>query len=96
MRDRRACASSLREEPLFYRPAQIRVDLLFQRQGFGRAILRGLEARARELGYGTLRLDPTVKQVPAQLLYESSGYRDVGRETDRAGQGIILFEKKLA
>jgi ribosomal protein S18 acetylase RimI-like enzyme len=74
---------------------RMRVDVRFQRQGFGRAMLRRLEARACELGYRTLRLDTTVKQVPAQRLYESSGYREVERARDPAGQDIIFFEKEL-
>jgi GNAT superfamily N-acetyltransferase len=74
---------------------RMRVDARFQRQGFGRAILRWLEARARELGYRTLRLDTTVKQVAAQRLYESSGYHEIARTLDPAGQDIIIFEKQL-
>jgi GNAT superfamily N-acetyltransferase len=75
---------------------RMRVDARFQRQGFGRAILRRLEARAREMGYRTLRLDTTVKPVPAQRLYEPSGYRAAGRTLNPAGQDIIVFEKRLA
>lgn len=73
---------------------RMRVDISFQRQGFGRAILRRLEKRARELGYRTLRLDTTVTQVPAQHLYRSSGYAEVGR-THLGGQELILFERQL-
>lgn len=73
---------------------RIRVDIRFQRQRFGRAILRCLEERARELGYRTLRLDTTVSQVPAQHLYRSSGYSEVGR-AHLGGQELILFERQL-
>ena len=73
---------------------RMRVDIRFQRQGFGRTILRRLEERARELGYRTLRLDTTVGQVPAQHLYRSSGYREVGR-AHLGGQELILFERQL-
>jgi GNAT superfamily N-acetyltransferase len=75
---------------------RMRVDVRFQRQGFGRAILRRLEARALELGYRTLRLDTTVQQSPAQRLYESSGYLQVRRGLDPAGHELVLFEKRLA
>jgi ribosomal protein S18 acetylase RimI-like enzyme len=75
---------------------RMRVDVRFQRQGFGRTILRHLEERARELGYRTLRLDTTVTQVPAQRLYLSSGFRKVGGMLDPAGQDVILFERQLA
>jgi ribosomal protein S18 acetylase RimI-like enzyme len=73
---------------------RMRVDIRFQRQGFGRTMLQRLEERARELGYRTLRLDTTVTQVPAQHLYRSSGYREVGR-THLGGQELILFERQL-
>lgn len=73
---------------------RMRVDVRFQRQGFGRTILRRLEERARELGYRSLRLDTTVSQVPAQHLYRSSGYAEVGR-TRLGGQELILFERQL-
>jgi ribosomal protein S18 acetylase RimI-like enzyme len=73
---------------------RMRVDLRFQGRGFGRTVLRGLEERARELGYSTLRLDTTASQVPAQNLYRSAGYREVGR-TRVAGLETILFERQL-
>jgi ribosomal protein S18 acetylase RimI-like enzyme len=73
---------------------RMRVDIRFQRQGFGRTILRRLEQRARELGYRTLRLDTTVTQVPAQHLYRACGYREMGR-AHLGGQELILFERHL-
>jgi ribosomal protein S18 acetylase RimI-like enzyme len=73
---------------------RMRVDVRYQRQGFGRTILARLEGRARELGYRTLRLDTTVSQVPAQHLYRSSGYREVGRTTV-ADRIVILLERHL-
>ena len=42
--------------------------------GIGRAILRALEQRARELGYPTLRLETGARQPEAISLYESEGY----------------------
>ena len=73
---------------------RMRVDVRFQRHGFGRTILSRLEQRARELGYRTLRLDTTVSQIPAQQLYRSSGYAAVGRAR-LGGQTVILFEREL-
>ena len=67
----------------------------FRRRGFGRTILARLEHRAGELGYRQLRLDTTVVQTAAQRLYESAGYREVGRG-QRAGAEVIYFEKALA
>jgi GNAT superfamily N-acetyltransferase len=42
--------------------------------GVGRAILRALEQRAREVGYPTLRLETGARQPEAISLYESEGY----------------------
>jgi ribosomal protein S18 acetylase RimI-like enzyme len=74
---------------------RMRVDIRFQRQGFGRAVLRALEVRARELGYRRLHLDTTTRQAPAQRLYESSGYQEVGRGTYPSGMQMIVFEKEI-
>jgi GNAT superfamily N-acetyltransferase len=43
-------------------------------QGISRALLQALEARARELGFHTARLDTGERQVSARYVYESSGY----------------------
>ncbi len=69
---------------------RMRVDPNFERRGFGTALLEALEARARELGYRTLTLDTTIRQLAAQRLYESHGYAQVGRRGD-----AILYEKPL-
>ena len=73
---------------------RMRVHPEFQRRGFGREILRRLEARAIELGYTTSHLDTTTQQVAAQKLYAQSGYSEIGRTT--SGQfDVILYEKRL-
>ena len=74
---------------------RMRVHPGFRRRGFGRTILARLEHRAGELGYRQLRLDTTVMQTAAQRLYESAGYREVGRG-QLAGVEVIYFEKSLA
>jgi ribosomal protein S18 acetylase RimI-like enzyme len=74
---------------------RMRVDIRFQRRGFGRAVLRALETRARELGYRRLHLDTTTRQAPAQSLFASSGYQEVGRGTYPSGQQMIVFEKEI-
>lgn len=74
---------------------RMRVDVRFRGCGLGRAVLRGLETRAAELGCRTLRLDTTVKQVPAQLLYRAEGFVEVERTLDRVGETVIVFEKRL-
>jgi ribosomal protein S18 acetylase RimI-like enzyme len=73
---------------------RMRVHPGFQRRGFGRTILAHLEHRAGELGYRTLRLDTAVTLTAAQRLYESAGYREVGRG-QLAGAEVIYFEKTL-
>jgi ribosomal protein S18 acetylase RimI-like enzyme len=73
---------------------RMRVHPDFQRQGLGRLILEALEERARELGFQTVRLDTTEDQTAAQRLYETSGYREVGRRhTERFV--FIDFAKRL-
>jgi GNAT superfamily N-acetyltransferase len=74
---------------------RMRVHPGFRRRGFGRTILARLEHRASELGYGQLRLDIPVVLTPAQRLYGSAGYREVGRG-QLAGAEVIYFEKALA
>jgi GNAT superfamily N-acetyltransferase len=43
-------------------------------QGVGRAVLDGLESRARALGYHRLVLETGVRQPEAMALYTSAGY----------------------
>ena len=71
---------------------RMRVHPAFQRRGFGRLILTRLEDR--ELGYRQLRLDTTVIQTAAQRLYQSAGYRQVGRG-QLAGFEVVYFEKTV-
>jgi GNAT superfamily N-acetyltransferase len=47
-------------------------------RGLARALLGALEDAARDLGYGTVRLDTGPLQAHAQALYESAGYRSIG------------------
>jgi ribosomal protein S18 acetylase RimI-like enzyme len=73
---------------------RMRVDPAFQRRGYARLILAGLEHRARELGYRKLRLDTTIRQTAAQRLYQRAGYREVGRG-QLAGVEVVYFAKSL-
>jgi ribosomal protein S18 acetylase RimI-like enzyme len=74
---------------------RMRVQPAFQRRGLARLMLARLEDRARELGYRKLRLDTTIIQTAAQRLYQSAGYREVGRgQLD--GSEVVYFEKTLA
>jgi ribosomal protein S18 acetylase RimI-like enzyme len=74
---------------------RMRVHPAFQRRGFARLILTRLEDRARELRYSRLRLDTAVARTAAQRLYQSAGYREVGRG-QLAGADVVYYEKRLA
>lgn len=58
---------------------RMRVHPDYQRRGLGRRILAGLEERALALGFREIKLDTTEEQTAARRLYESAGYRQVGR-----------------
>jgi ribosomal protein S18 acetylase RimI-like enzyme len=89
-----AMGALLRTGPASGEIKRMRVDLNYQRQGFGRRILAGLEARARELGFRRLRLDTTTGQTSAQALYEDSGFTKIG--TGRMGRfELVIYEKRL-
>jgi GNAT superfamily N-acetyltransferase len=48
-----------------------------RRQGVARALLAALEAKARELGYDTVRLDTGPRQPHAQAMYLAAGFRRI-------------------
>ncbi len=73
---------------------RMRVHPDHQRQGWGQAILRRLERRARELGYCTLSLDTTTRQVGAQRFYTQNGYVEVG-QTQYGPFEVLLYRKEL-
>lgn len=67
-----------------------------RRKGIAREVLRDLEARARRLGYRTLRLETGYKQVPAIKLYESQGYVRIEAFGEYAGDPTsVCFEKSI-
>ncbi len=74
---------------------RMRVHPDYQGRGFGQLILTELEARARAMGYKMLHLDTSVLQVPAQMLYEKNGFREVGRDMYNNIE-VILYEKQLS
>lgn len=73
----------------------MRVAAPLQGQGIGRVILDRLIQRARQLGYGTLRLDTTSEQIPAQRLYRSSGFREISRTGHPPTAKVIVLERVL-
>jgi ribosomal protein S18 acetylase RimI-like enzyme len=65
-----------------------------QRQGLGRRVLEELERGAVARGFATVRLDTTEDQTAAHRLYESAGYREVGRR-DTGRFVFVDFVKDL-
>ncbi|MGZ2412987.1 GNAT superfamily N-acetyltransferase [Sphingomonas sp. F9_3S_D5_B_2] len=63
-------------------------------RGIGRLLLGALEQRARELGYSTAALETHKSLAEAQLLYLSSGYREVEPFNDEL-YAHHWFEKPL-
>jgi ribosomal protein S18 acetylase RimI-like enzyme len=62
--------------------------------GIARRILEMLEAKARELGIATLRLETNKALREAQALYRKSGYREVERFNNEP-YAHHWFEKRL-
>ncbi len=73
---------------------RLRVHPAVQRRGLGRCLLHRLEERALELGYRTLVLDTTVRQLAAQALYRDEGYSETGRGRGGAFE-LVFFEKQI-
>lgn len=73
---------------------RMRVHPDFQRRGLGRQMLLALEQRAVQLGFRTLILDTTAKQLAAIRLYTRSGYREVSRSRETRFE-ILQFDKKI-
>jgi GNAT superfamily N-acetyltransferase len=65
-----------------------------QRRGYGAAVVRALEERAKELGYRVLRADTTELQAPALALYRNFDWTETRRETI-GGIVNIYLEKPL-
>ncbi|WP_426114476.1 GNAT family N-acetyltransferase [Massilia sp. PWRC2] len=63
-----------------------------QRHGVGTALLRAAEAKAREWGVGTVRIDGTRN---SQQFYARFGYNDAGRDKTSYGLECNLLWKEL-
>ncbi len=74
---------------------RMRVDPTYQRKGYGQMILDVLEKRAKELGYKTLQLNTSAKQVSAQRFYEKNGYREIKREKEGWIVDNIIYQKAI-
>jgi GNAT superfamily N-acetyltransferase len=65
-----------------------------QGKGVARALMSFAETRARELGFGAIRLDAFAANPAALRLYRGLGYREAGGVTFRKGP-FRCFEKAL-
>lgn len=74
---------------------RMRIDPAFQRRGFGQMILDALEKRAKELGYKKIRLNTSLKQVPAQKFYEKNRYKEIRREKEGWIVDNIIYQKVI-
>ena len=59
----------------------VRVANAHQRRGYARRLMAVLERRAVARGAHALALDTTVRQVPAQRMYEALGFVETHRGT---------------
>jgi GNAT superfamily N-acetyltransferase len=67
-----------------------------RRAGVARALMTALEEKARELGYGTLRLETGPEQPEAVHLYETGGFAVIANFGPYTGQRrSICMEKPL-
>jgi GNAT superfamily N-acetyltransferase len=68
-----------------------------RRLGVARLILAELERRARRFGYGVLRLETGDRQLVAQRLYETCGFRRIEAFAPYGDDPTsVCFEKPLA
>jgi ribosomal protein S18 acetylase RimI-like enzyme len=63
--------------------------------GAGRALVVASVARARELGYTTMRLDTLPRMDAARSLYASLGFREIERYNDNPIEGVLFLEGEL-
>ena len=63
--------------------------------GTGRALVEASIARARELGYSTMRLDTLARMDAARALYLSLGFREIERYNDNRIEGVLFFQRRL-
>ncbi len=63
--------------------------------GAGRTLVEASVARARELGYATMRLDTLPRMEAARALYVSLGFRPIERYNENPIEGVLFFELRL-
>jgi putative acetyltransferase len=63
--------------------------------GIGRQLVDALLDKARELGYGVMKLDTLGKLGPAIELYKNHGFRETTSYYDNPLPGVVYMEKEL-
>jgi ribosomal protein S18 acetylase RimI-like enzyme len=63
--------------------------------GAGRALVDASIARARELGFRSMRLDTLPTMDAARALYLSLGFREIERYNENPIAGVLFFELEL-
>ena len=72
------------------------VDL--QGKGIGRALANALMREAKAAGYQRMRLDTGIRQVEAQNLYQSLGFKEIEPSSplpEELRRGLLFFELPL-
>lgn len=92
MNDRLVGMGALRKiDELTAEIKRMRIKPEYQGKGIGSLILDKLIEKAKELGYKKLILDTSVKQVIAQKLYISRGFKE-SKRGQMYGQETIYYE----
>jgi ribosomal protein S18 acetylase RimI-like enzyme len=63
--------------------------------GAGRALVEASVARARQLGFRTMRLDTLPRMDSARALYLSLGFREIDRYNENPIEGVLFLELTL-
>ena len=66
-----------------------------RRRGVARALMAGVEAEARRLGYRTVRLDTLATRTASIRLYESLGWRPIEPWSRDDNEVTVAFELDL-
>jgi GNAT superfamily N-acetyltransferase len=88
------CGGLCEAEPGVGEIRRMFVSARARRRGHGRRVLEALEARARELGYGRVRLFTTTMLVEARAMYAAAGYEIVARPVEDDRHDYVM-EKAL-